>query len=154
MKKTIVFGCDNAAVDFKKALIKVASDEGYSVEDVGVAGSDDQTVYPEVAGKVAQAIIDSEYEKEGVILCGTGIGMAMTANKYPGIFAAVCHDNFSAERARLSNNANVICMGARVVGVELAKKILKEWLTLKYVVGTSSQPKVDAMRRIDTLTRK
>ncbi|MFA6507586.1 MAG: RpiB/LacA/LacB family sugar-phosphate isomerase [Treponemataceae bacterium] len=154
MKKTIVIGCDNAAVDFKNNLQALISEEGYSYEDVGVMTSEDQTVYPKIARLVAQTIIDSNYTKEGVIICGTGIGMAMTANKFPGIFAAVCHDGFSAERARLSNNANVLCMGSRVIGIELAKKILKEWLALRYVSGTSSQPKVDAMREIDALHRK
>lgn len=80
--------------------------------------------------------------------------MAMTANKFPGIFAAVCHDSFSAERSRLSNNGNVICMGARVIGPELAKKILREWLTLEYIPGGSSQSKVDCMRSIDGASRK
>ena len=149
MSKKIVIGCDNAAVELKKELIKVIVEEGYSYEDVGVDGASDKTVYPDIAAMVCEKIIESNYEKEGVIVCGTGIGMAMTANKFEGIFAAVCHDNFSAERLRLSNNGNVICFGARVIGPELAKKILREFLKLKYVPGGSSQPKVDRMRAID-----
>ena len=77
-----------------------------------------------------EKIIASDYGKEGILICGTGIGMAITANKFPGIYAAVCHDNYSAERARLSNNSNVLCMGARIIGPELAKKVLREWLSL------------------------
>ena len=153
MKKTIVIGCDNAAVELKKTIIKTVEGEGYTVEDLGVATSEDQTYYPLVAQKVCEAIIASNYEKDGILICGTGIGMAMTANKFPGIFAAVCHDNFSAERAKLSNNGNVLCMGARVIGPELAKKITKEWLSLTFKDG-SSTPKVEAMRTIDQAHRR
>jgi ribose 5-phosphate isomerase B len=74
--------------------------------------------------------------------------MAITANKFPGIYAAVCHDNYSAERARLSNNTNVICMGARIIGPELAKKVMKEWLSLEFQ-GGSSQSKVDTIKDIE-----
>ena len=153
-QKAIVIGCDNAAVELKNILIGVLMDEGFDYEDVGVGSSDDKTLYPLVAKRVCEKIIDSDYEKEGIIICGTGIGMAMTANKFPGIFAAVCHDNYAAERLRLSNNGNVICFGARIVGPELAKKILREWLSLAYVPGGGSQPKVDTMRDIDRETRK
>jgi len=153
MAKPIVIGCDNAAVELKHTLQGVLKEMSIPFEDVGVENEKDGTVYPKVASRVCETIIASGYQKEGIILCGTGIGMAMTANKFPGIFAAVCHDSFSAERARLSNNGNVICMGARVIGPELAKKILREWLTLEYVPGGSSQPKVDSMRAIDAAER-
>lgn len=153
MAKPIVIGCDNAAVELKHTLQGVLKEMNIPFEDVGVESDKDGTVYPKVASRVCETIIASGYQKEGIILCGTGIGMAMTANKFPGIFAAVCHDSFSAERARLSNNGNVICMGARVIGPELAKKILREWLTLEYVPGGSSQPKVDSMRAIDAAER-
>ena len=79
--------------------------------------------------------------------------MAMTANKFKGIRAAVCHDNFSAERSKLSNNANVLCMGARVIGPELAKKITKEWLSLTFTDG-SSTPKVQEILTIETENMK
>jgi len=151
--KTLVMGCDNAAVELKNIIKALVEKEGYAVEDVGVDSADDGTYYPLVAQKLCERIIDSGYEKNGILICGTGIGMAMTANKFPGIFAAVCHDNFSAERAKLSNNANVLCMGARVIGPELAKKITKEWLSLEFKDG-SSTPKVEAMRKIDSDTRK
>lgn len=154
MAKPIVIGCDNAAVELKQTLIGVLKQLNIPYEDVGVESEQDQTLYPEVAERVCETIMQSDYQKEGIIICGTGIGMAMTANKFPGIFAAVCHDSFSAERSRLSNNGNVICMGARVIGPELAKKILREWLTLEYVPGGSSQPKVDCMRSIDGASRK
>lgn len=147
-KKSIVIGCDNAAVDLKNIIRDFVESLGYPVEDVGCYSSDDQTYYPYVAKKLCDEIKASNFEKEGILICGTGIGMAMTANKCPGIRAAVCHDNFSAERAKLSNNGNVLCMGARVIGPELAKKITKEWLSLEFRDG-SSTPKVAAIIEIE-----
>jgi len=147
-KKTIVIGCDNAAVNLKNIIKNYVESLGYPVEDVGCFSSDDPTYYPYVAKKLCDEIIASNYEKEGILICGTGIGMAMTANKCPGIRAAVCHDNFSAERAKLSNDGNVLCMGERVIGPELAKKITKEWLSLEFVDG-SSTPKVAAIKEVE-----
>ena len=106
-----------------------------------------------MAQKVCETIIESGYTKDGIIICGTGIGMAMTANKFKGIRAAVCHDNFSAERSRLSNDGNVLCMGARVIGPELAKKIVAEWISLTFVDGGST-PKVEAIKDIEAQNMK
>ena len=137
--KEYLIGCDNAAVALKNEIINLLKAHRLPFTDVGVASEEDDTFYPEIARRVAEGIIDSRYEKEGILLCGTGIGMAITANKFPGIYAAVCHDIYSAERARLSNNTNVITMGARVVAPELAKKILAEWLNLEFKPGRSSE---------------
>lgn len=147
-KKTIVIGCDNAAVSLKDTIKDYVEKLGYSVEDVGCFAKEDETVYPLVAKKVCDTLADSDFEKEGILICGTGIGMAMSANKCKGIRAAVCHDNFSAERAKLSNDANVLCMGERVIGQELAKKITKEWLELHFV-DSPSTPKVNAIKEIE-----
>jgi ribose 5-phosphate isomerase B len=147
-RKPIVIGCDNAAVQLKEALIGVLKEEGYSFEDVGVEHSEDQTGYPVIAQRVADRIIASNYHKEGILICGTGIGMAITANKFPGIYAAVCHDTFSSERARLSNNTNVFCMGARIVAPELARKLLREWLGEEFK-GGPSLAKVEAIHAIE-----
>ena len=146
--RSIVIGCDNAAVDMKTEIISLLLSKDIIVEDVGVESASDDTLYPLVAKKVCEKVKDSDYTKDGILICGTGIGMAMTANKFKGIRAAVCHDNFSAERSRLSNDANVLCMGARVIGHELAKKIVKEWITLEFV-DCSSTPKVNAIKEID-----
>lgn len=141
-------GCDNAAVELKNTLVEYMREKGLSVEDVGCESEKDTIYYPYVARTVCQEIIDSGYEKQGLLICGTGIGMAMTANKFKGIRAAVCHDAFSAERAKLSNDANVICMGGRVIGKELAKRLLDRWLDLDFKDG-SSTPKVAAIREIE-----
>ena len=137
MNKEIVIGCDNAAVGLKNEIIKYIQAKGYQADDVGVASEGDQSSYPLIASEVCRRIIDSNYTKRGVLICGTGIGMAISANKFRGIYAAVIHDIFSAERACLSNRANVVTLGARVVAPQLALKLLQEWLSLEYKPGPS-----------------
>ena len=144
----IVIGCDNAAVAMKNALKAFLESKGVVVEDVGCDSAEDPTNYPTIAKKACQRIIESGYSKRGVLVCGTGIGMCITANKFPGIRAAVGHDCFSAERSILSNDGNVLCFGERVIGVELAKKILGEWITLHFKDGPST-PKVKEIIAIE-----
>jgi len=146
--KELVLGCDNAAVGLMSEIRAFLDERSIKYTFVGVENSSDNTYYPHVAQGVAEEIIASNYQKDGILICGTGIGMSITANKFPGIYAALCHDNYSAERARLSNNANVLCMGARVVGPELAKKILAEWLNLEFK-GGPSQLKVAVIKDIE-----
>jgi len=149
MMSTIVVGCDNAAIPMKKMLVHFLESKGITVEDMGCDSPEDSTNYPTVAKRVCESIISGGFEKRGILVCGTGIGMSMTANKFKGIRAAVCHDNFSAERSVLSNNANVLCMGERVIGHELAKKIVGEWITLEFKDG-SSTPKVEEIISIES----
>jgi len=146
--KTIVIGCDNAAVSLKHILVEYLRSSGCEVEDIGCDSSDDSRVYPDIAAELCNKIIESGYGKRGVLLCGTGLGMAITANKFKGIRAAVCHDSYSCERSVLSNNCNVICMGERVIGSELAKMLLGQWLPLVFVDGRST-PKIHAISHIE-----
>ncbi len=148
MGKKIYIGCDNAGVVLKPAILAVLSELECEVVDVGVESTEDGTFYPLIAERLCTQLLASSEPAQGILLCGTGIGMAMTANKFPGVYAAVCHDIYSAERSRLSNDGNVLCMGARVIGPELAKVIARRWLELTFRDG-SSTPKVEAMRRID-----
>jgi ribose 5-phosphate isomerase B len=148
INNSIVIGCDSAATDLKKTIADFLRAQGYHIEDMGVNSPEDDTYYPLIARRVCERIIESGFEKQGILICGTGIGMSITANKFPGIYAAVCHENFSAERSKLSNNCNVLCMGARVIGPELAKKIVREWISLEFRDGHST-PKVEAMKDID-----
>jgi len=148
-----VIGCDNAAIELKNILKKFLEDSDYIVEDMGCFSQEDNTYYPYVAEKVCKKIMESNYEKRGILICGTGLGMAMSANKFPGIRAGVCHDAFSAERLVLSNNGNVICFGERVIGTELAKKMLWEWIHLSFQDG-SSTAKVRAIEEIEKQTMK
>lgn len=143
-----VIGCDNAAVGMKNILRDLLISKGCKVEDVGCDSSADPTNYPTIATRLCEKIIESGYEKRGVLVCGTGVGMCMCANKFKGIRAAVGHDIFSARRSILSNNGNVICFGERVIGPELAKTILADWITLEFKDGPST-PKVAEIIRID-----
>lgn len=150
MQHSVVIGCDNAAVALKNCLKQTMEELGIAVEDMGVSSENDQLEYALTAKAVCEKIIESGYEKRGVLICGTGIGMCMTANKFRGIRAAVGHDIFSAQRSILSNNGNVLCFGARVIGTELAKTILKEWLSLDFVDGPST-PKVQAITNLENV---
>ncbi len=142
--ETLIIGCDNAAVDMKELVTRHLEGKGYKVEDVGVDAPDNATNYPTVARRVCNRVRESGGQSRGILICGTGIGMAISANKCKGIRAAVCHDVFSARRSVLSNDCNVLCMGARIIGPETAKMIVDEWLPLRFVDG-SSTPKVEEM---------
>jgi ribose 5-phosphate isomerase B len=143
----IAIGCDNAAVFLKNGLEAFLDEQGISYTDFGVDSEDDPEYYPDVAERVAIAVAEGNYER-GILLCGTGLGMAITANKVPGIRAVTCHDVYSAERARKSNNAQIITMGARVIGLESAKTVLKAWLESEFA-GGGSTVKVERMIEID-----
>ncbi len=140
--KKIVIGCDEAAFEFKEQIRSYLSGRGFEIIDCGVYNTE-PVLYPDVANTVAEKIVAGEAER-GLLFCGTGIGMAMTANKVPGIRAAQCHDAFSAERAAKSNDAHIITMGSRVIGIELGKKIIDTWLESDY----TESPSGDKIRRI------
>lgn len=146
--KSYVIGCDNAAVSMKDMLVRFLESQGVTVEDLGCQSEQDDTLYPYIAERVSRRVADSNGEKRGILLCGTGIGMAMSANKVKGIRAAVCHDMFSAQRSILSNDGNVLCMGARVIGPEVAKMIVGYWITLDYKDGPST-PKIQAIEELE-----
>jgi len=116
--------------------------------DVG-CDQDEVVLYPDIALNVARLVSESRVDR-GILLCGTGIGMSISANKVPGIRAAVCHDPYSAERSRKSNNAQILCMGARVIGVELAKCIVDIWLNCEFDGGHS----ISKVNRISEIERK
>jgi len=136
----LAIGCDEAAYSLKSEIMKHLDQIGVEYDDFG-AGPGEVILYPDVAVKVAEAVARGDYER-GILVCGTGIGMAITANKVPGIRAAVCHDPFSTERSRKSNDAQIMCMGERVIGVELAKYLVDVWLKSDFS-GGGSIPKVD-----------
>ena len=131
----IAIGCDDAAFDLKEIIKQKLIESGYTVDDFG-AYDNQPTLYPDKAFAVAQSIADGNHER-GILLCGTGIGMAIAANKVFGIRAAVCHDAYSAERARKSNNAQILALGSRIIGVELAKSVVDIWLKSEFQGGGS-----------------
>lgn len=145
---TIAIGCDEAAYDFKEAIKAYLLELNQEVVDMGVYDKN-PVLYPDIALKVATSIADGQYER-GILMCGTGLGMAITANKVPGVRAATCHDVYSAERSRKSNNCQILTMGARVVGVEVAKTVVKAWLESEFQ-GGSSTAKVQRMIDIDNM---
>jgi ribose 5-phosphate isomerase B len=142
--KTIAIGADDAAFAFRDAIANYLTEKGIAITDYSSDKRQGVELYPDVAHAVAMAVKQGEHER-AILICGTGIGMSIVANKVPGIRAAQCHDTFSAERARKSNNAQIITLGARVIGTELAKKIIQAWLESEYE-GGGSAPKVE---RID-----
>ena len=140
----IGIGADDAALELKGVLIEHLKEKGYEVQDYGIKEGAD---YPDVAVEVAEAVARGEHER-AILCCGTGLGMSITANKVPGVRAAQCHDVYSAERARKSNNAQVLTMGQRVIGSELAKTVLDAWLESEFGGGSSAK-KVEKMEEID-----
>ncbi|HEX4298434.1 MAG TPA: ribose 5-phosphate isomerase B [Devosia sp.] len=135
----LALGCDEAAYDLKLTLKAFLEQAGHQVTDFGTFDAA-PVLYPDIAEQAARSIVRGDNER-GILLCGTGIGMAISANKIRGIRAAQCHDTYSAERAQKSNDAQVITIGARVVGPELAKAIVAAYLQSSFQPGSSS-PKV------------
>lgn len=142
----IVIGCDEAAYRLKEEISEYVTQLGHSVEDVGVY-NEDPSLYPDTAEKLCKRIQDGSNER-GILLCGTGIGMAITANKIPGIRAAVGHDLFSVERSIKSNNCQVLCLGARVIAPQYAKLLVERWLTCEFLGGASAE-KVNRIMEIE-----
>lgn len=147
----LAIGCDEAAYALKVEIMKHLESKGIEYKDFG-ANAGEVVLYPDVAKAVAEAVAGGEYER-GILVCGTGIGMAITANKVPGIRAAVCHDPFSTERSRKSNDAQIMCMGERVIGVELAKYLVDIWMNCDFA-GAGSAPKVDRIMEIEKSYRE
>ena len=146
----IVIGCDDAGFDYKEILKKdLESNPGVaSVVDVGV-DADGHTAYPRVAIEAAERVARGEADR-ALLICGTGLGVAIAANKVAGIRAVTAHDSFSVERGVLSNNAQVLCMGQRVVGIELARRNVREWLTYRFDATSASAEKVAVIDEYET----
>lgn len=128
----IAIGCDHSGVALKAHLIETALVE-HKVTDVGT-NSSDPVDYPDVAHKAVDAIRRGDADC-GILICGTGIGMAMAAGRFPGIRAATCAESYSAEMSRRHNDANVLCLGARVLGSGLAERIVRVWLSSPFEGG-------------------
>ena len=141
----LVIGSDDAGFEYKEILkrdleadVRVAS-----VVDVGV-GDDEHTAYPHIGAAAGRMIASGEADR-ALLVCGTGLGVAIAASKVPGIRAVTAHDSFSVERSVLSNDAQVLCFGQRVVGIELARRLAREWLGYRFDPTSASAPKVAAI---------
>ena len=142
-EKRLIVGSDHAGLGLKKHLVSVAEAHGYTVEDVGTHGPE-STDYPDWANVVATRVAAGE--GIGLLVCGTGIGMAITANRHLGVRAALCGDVFSAKATRAHNDANILCVGERVVGIGLAEEILVAFLETPFEGGRHQRriDKIDA----------
>ncbi len=142
----IAIGCDPNAQEAKEELIRFIKEKNYG--EVTDFGSTDP-IYANTAIKVAEAVASKRYDR-GILICGTGIGMSIAANKVKGVYAALLSDVYSAQRARLSNDANVACMGAFTSGSKTREMMTEAFLSNEFVPGCSSQPKVEAFVRYDS----
>lgn len=142
----IAIGCDPNAQEAKEKIIQYIEDRGYG--EISDFGSDD-SIYAHVAEAVAEAVAAKKYDR-GILICGTGIGVSIAANKVKGAYAALITDIYSAKRARLSNDANIACLGAFTLGDKLREELVDAFLSHEFIPGCSSQPKVDAYVAYDS----
>ncbi len=128
--------CDHAGFNIKENVKNIVKDLGHEIIDLGT-NSNDRVDYPDFAHKLSLAVLEDK-NSFGILICGTGIGMSVTANKHKGIRAALCHDAYTAEMARAHNNANVLCFGERVVGIGVIESMIKIWCETKFEGGRHS----------------
>lgn len=142
----IALGCDHVGLPLKEDLISFLAHMGHTVKDCGTNNTR-RTDYPVYANKVANMILKSNCDR-GILICGSGVGMSISANKIHGIRAVVCSEPYSAIASRNHNNSNVLCMGSRVVGVDLAEMIVREWLEASYN-GARHQNRLDLIKELE-----
>ncbi|MBC7342677.1 MAG: ribose 5-phosphate isomerase B [Clostridia bacterium] len=142
----IGIGCDHAGFQLKKMIMARLRDNGIAYEDLGTA-SEDSVDYPDYALRVAEGVMAGRYDR-GILICGTGIGVAIAANKVPGIRAANCHDPLSAKLSRQHNDANILTLGGRIIGPELAWEIVQVWLATPFA-GGRHQGRIDKITAIE-----
>ena len=143
----IAIGSDHAGFSMKQSVIGLLSELGHSYKDFGCF-NDKSVDYPDIAQPVAEAVSKKSFDR-GILICSTGIGMSIVANKVPGIRAAVCHDTFSARRAREHNDANVLCLGEWIIGQGLMREIVTTYLSADFAGGRHARrlEKINAMER-------
>lgn len=147
----VAIGADDAAIEMKNRVKEHLQQQNIEVVDFSHDVTGNDQMYPDIAFNLACAIRDGQFER-GILVCGTGIGMAIVANKVPGVRAAQCHDVYSAERARKSNNAQIMTMGSRVIGNELALMLVDSWIQSEFEAGRSG-PKVNRIDHYESVIR-
>lgn len=145
-KEPILIASDHYGLTLKNPIRDYLIEKGYEVKDLGV-NSEEPVLYPEIAVQLSEELLKNNYSR-GILVCGTGVGMAIVANKVPGVRAAVIHDPYSAERSRASNDAQVATLGSLVIGVNAAKKLIDIWLESEFG-GGRSLPKVAMIKAMD-----
>lgn len=144
----IAIGCDHGGFEHKNSIAEHLKGLGFEVKDFGIY-ENVSVDYPDIALKVANSIVSGETEL-GILVCGTGIGMSLAANKVKGIRAAVCSDHFSAKYTRLHNNANILCLGGRVIGIGTALELAELFVTTEFE-GGRHQKRIDKITEIENL---
>ncbi len=142
----ITIGCDHAGHGLKREILKFLHELKVPCVDIGCASPDESVHYPQYGKKVVEALLAGD-QARGILICGTGIGMSILANRFPGIRAALCHDIFSAIMCRRHNDANLLVMGGRVIGPDLGKEIVRAWLTTPFD-GGRHQERLDLLERL------
>ncbi|KAF5012716.1 hypothetical protein FDECE_1233 [Fusarium decemcellulare] len=152
-KWRIAMGCDEAGINYKNTIKKDFESDSRVTEilDVGSNHSDDKTAYPLRAAEAARLVAEGKADR-ALLICGTGLGVAISANKIKGIRAVTAHDSFSVERGVKSNNAQVLCFGERVIGLELARRLATEWLDYEFDPESNSAKKVDEIHQLEAVT--
>ena len=144
-KDTIIIGCDHAAYQLKEKIKEFMVSKGYSVEDVGTH-SESSVDYPDFGAQVASKVSNGTYQR-GILMCGTGLGMSMVANKYSDVRAALCTEPFSAVMSRRHNDSNILVLGGRITGEELAYEIVDIWLKTAFD-GGRHQSRIEKFSRL------
>lgn len=142
----IGIGNDHAAVEMKNEVVAYLEEKGYEVVNYGT-NTVESCNYPEYGERVGRAVVDGEVDL-GILICGTGVGISLAANKVKGVRAVVCSEPYSARLSRQHNNTNVLAFGARVIGIEMAKMIIDEWLNAEFM-GGRHQTRVDMIMAIE-----
>jgi ribose 5-phosphate isomerase B len=143
----LAIGSDHGGWELKEEIVQfIKNIKNIELSDYGTAGKD-SVDYPDYGRKVSEAVSNGVVDR-GILICGTGIGMSITANRYPGVRAALCHDHFTARMSRLHNDANVLVMGERVIGKGVALEIAKTWLETEFE-GGRHQKRLDKIREIE-----
>jgi ribose 5-phosphate isomerase B len=149
-KLKIAIGCDHGGFKLKEEIRKMFEEKGYDFKDLGTF-SEESVDYPDIALALARAVRDGQFDR-GILICGTGIGIGIAANKVNGIRAALCHDTFSARASREHNDANILALGGRVLGTGLALEIVRVWLEAEFA-GGRHQGRLDKITALEKKCR-
>jgi len=148
---TIAIGCDHAGVELKQQIVALLKDLHIECIDYGT-DSTESVDYPDFGEKVSEAVSSDKIEK-GILICGTGIGMSIVANKFPGVRASLCNELFTAKMSRLHNDANILVLGGRIVGRDLAKEIVKTWVSTPFE-GERHRRRLEKISHIEDRLKK
>lgn len=149
----VILSSDHAGFAYKAILVEMLNKEGYSVHDLGAFSEIADDDYPDYAAKVAQALQNKEAER-GILICGSSVGVSVAANKFKGIRAAVCHDTYSAHQSVEHDDANILCIGERVVGIALAQDIVRAFLNSRFSAEPRHKRRLAKIAAIEDINMK